>query len=132
MQPFVLITQSGRTTTYTGSLQRCYTLDDIPDHSVSMLPFCQVKEKWYDYQWDDLPILVLTYEDKQVVDTSTDIQTLPTDSVNPWWVTSDMDDDQFAELVSSVIDEIRNGEWCNFVVSRMFQVSFETCTHEHL
>lgn len=130
MKPFISVTQGGTTTTYTWNIHECYLLDDISDQSVSMLPFCQIKEKWYDYQWKDLPIIVLKYDDIQIVQTTEYIKTLPTDSSTPGWVTSDMNDEQFAWLVSSVIDEIRNGEWCNFVVSRMFQVSFKEFSHD--
>lgn len=120
--PFVFIKKGNYVDIINGPLQHINLLQDIPDNSVSMLPFSQVKEKWYAFVGEELPILCITMQKNYRADADTFVKQLPDKTISSSAITTETSDETYETIVQDIIDEIHQGEWCNFVISRVFTV----------
>lgn len=130
--PFALITQWDKTTHLTGTLQKHYLLEQIGENSLSILPYSQIKEKWYTYVWDEMPILSMDIDTEESYLTSDFLKTLPEETLVWSKISSDMTDESYAAIAADIIKEIQQGEWCNFVISRQFQTQIDWCSLEKI
>ncbi len=128
--PFALITQWWNTTFTTGDLKKHDLLEQMGQDSLSILPYSQIKEKWYAYVWEDMPILSIEVTSEQTYITQELLDHLPEHELEKQEIISDMSDENYAQIVEQIIQEIKQGEWCNFVISRQFQTQITNIWHE--
>jgi phenazine biosynthesis protein phzE len=116
----------------TGDVTAVQRLADVPlppvppdgpaGHDVLvMMPFRQLRERGYDCRDDDAPLLVLSVADQARIPVADALSRLPAGPVRLQDGRFDVDDDAYADLVRSVVDEeIAAGAGANFVLKRSF------------
>lgn len=121
--PFCLTHSEGTTTLTTGTILRSRFLDDVPRPNtelpvISMVPYCQIRERGYAVHDDGEPIVSLVPEASVSVELDHLLpEHAPRFSVGP--VSYAVTDDEFAAMVASVVrEEICKGEGSNFLLSR--------------
>lgn len=90
--------------------------------SISVVPFCQVREKGYQARSNGEKILTLTVTNQSVIQTSELLQELPITSIEmDGNLENDYSETEYEEVIRHVLtDEIGNGEGANFVIPRFF------------
>ena len=130
-RPYVLVHAGGRTWQASGQLHRTRLLADVPAPApagglpvVSMVPYCQIRERGYAVHDGGEEILTLVPD--EVVDIDPESLRLPggADSpLTPGPLELTSSDEEYAAIVEAVIrDEICRGEGANFLISRQGRV----------
>ena len=115
----------------TGTPARYRRIDEIPRKSgpgefeytydsISVIPFCQIRERGYTAVDEGEDILTLSIEEQFEVDADEFIQSLPEEEIRlseP--ISYDTSEEEYGRIIRSIVeDEIGNGEGANFVVPR--------------
>ncbi len=125
-KPFCIYYKDGVLTCVEGHIEALEKLSAIPRKqamhglaSVSMVPYCQIKERGFQVRDENEKILSLVPETVRTLPVAEFVEgkdcpiTLESD------LTYNLSDAEFIEIVRSVIeDEIKNGEGSNFLISR--------------
>ncbi|WP_238014061.1 anthranilate synthase family protein [Dactylosporangium sp. AC04546] len=122
--PFALLRREGRDVVevLTGPVVTVDRLADIPDHSLSLIPFRQVRERGFACVDDGTPLSVLRIEARHEVPVAEALEALPDALPALTGGAFDVDDDTYASIVETVLrDEIGRGEGSNFVIHRVFE-----------
>ncbi|MET7392165.1 anthranilate synthase family protein [Dactylosporangium sp. NPDC005572] len=122
--PFALLRREGRDVVevLTGPVVTVDRLADIPDRSLSLIPFRQVRERGFACVDDGTPLSVLCIEDRREVPVAEALDALPDALPALTGGAFDVDDDTYASIVETVLrDEIGRGEGSNFVIHRVFE-----------
>ena len=129
--PFCIFQKDEQVTILRGYVHELNSLDDIrayqggaPIKSVSMIPYCQIRERGFDAPFGKEPILTLDVKEMLRLDVEQFLQMLPDDA--PLELDGELrynfSDAEYEEIVAQVIDkEIKNGEGSNFLLSRKTQ-----------
>ena len=90
--------------------------------TINLIPYSQIKEKWYKYNGKDLPIMSLLVEDEFSFEKDEFYDLLNGEKIElEHWIISSVSDEEYAEWVKRMIkDEIMNWEWPNFLYTRKF------------
>jgi phenazine biosynthesis protein phzE len=138
-EPFALLhrpdsTGAGFVELLTGPVRQLDRLSDLPAtqsepgrHQVlAMLPYCQLAERGFACIDDDTPLLAMTVQDQQLLPIAEVLNRLPERDVALTAAGFDLDDVEYAEIVSRIVtDEIGRGEGSNFVIRRSFTARIE-------
>lgn len=125
--PFALIRREGenKVDVLAGPVSEVFTLEDIPlrgPETIAMVPFRQVQERGFVAQEDNLPILCLEPETALSVPLDELVSELPGAVPDLVDLGFSLDDDEYAQVVSDVIEyEIGSGEGANFVIRRDYR-----------
>src|SRR5699024_67979 len=91
-----------------------------PDRPVlAMVPFRQITERGFDAHDDGAPLRILTATQTERIPVTELVGILPADPIDLTGEHLSVSDEEYAEIVTRVIqDEIGNGEGANFVIRR--------------
>jgi len=102
-------------------------LADIPLHDadgrerevLALVPYQQVRERGFEAESEDTPLRALVVDSHEAVPVADVIAALPADAIPLAEAGFDVADDDYAQIVRTVIsDEIGRGEGANFVIRR--------------
>ncbi len=129
--PFCIFQKDRQVTIVTGDLQHLDHLDEIAAyrrpgslHSISMIPFCQIKERGFTVLDGGEKIIALVVNSMHTLSREAFLEQMPDDT--PITLTGDLtynlSDTEYEEVIRQVINhEIKNGEGSNFLLSRKTQ-----------
>jgi phenazine biosynthesis protein phzE len=125
-KPFCVFHQNGRLTRVEGSIREVDTLALLPQRSgafplasVSLVPYCQIRERGFEARSGGEKVLTLTVEGIEELSVEAFLATPDIPISIPSDLTFNMSDERFIAAVRSVIDdEIKRGEGSNFLISR--------------
>ncbi|MFE1456946.1 anthranilate synthase family protein [Streptomyces sp. NPDC058735] len=104
-----------------GPVAVCDRLADLPDESLALVPFRQIRERGFDVRDDGTPLLALTPEESYTVPLADALEQLPAHEVRVNGGRFDITDEEYARIVGRVLDEeIGRGEGANFVIRRTY------------
>lgn len=123
-QPFALCAQWGNIRClFWWSISHCNVIEDIPDHSLALLPFSQIREQWYVYTKERHPIIVLN-DYKEYLSTADEyVNSAPITKELcslVWSIKTSVSDKNYINLVDQLKQEIKNWSCSNIVLSRKF------------
>jgi 2-amino-4-deoxychorismate synthase len=127
-RPFALLRREGRDVVevLTGTVVTVAALADIPDESLSLVPFRQVRERGFDCVDDGTPLSVLRIAARALHPVPEFVACLPGAPVVVSGGAFDVSDDDYATIVAEVLrDEIGRGEGSNFVIHRVFEADVD-------
>ncbi|MEV0129489.1 chorismate-binding protein [Dactylosporangium sp. NPDC050688] len=127
-RPFALLRREGRDVVevLTGTVVTVASLAEIPDESLSLVPFRQVRERGFDCVDDGTPLSVLRISHRSERAVPDLVAALPATPVSLRDGAFDVSDDDYATIVQEVLrDEIGRGEGSNFVIHRVFEAGIE-------
>ncbi|GAA0745063.1 chorismate-binding protein [Dactylosporangium roseum] len=122
--PFALLRREGRDVVevLTGPVRTVETLAGIPDESLALVPFRQVRERGFECVDDGTPLAVLRVDRRHEVPVDAALAALPDAPLELTGGAFDVDDETYAGIVETVLrDEIGRGEGSNFVIHRVFE-----------
>lgn len=97
-------------------------LADLPDRSLALVPFRQIRERGFDVRDDGTPLLALTPEESYGVPLAEALEQLPAHDVRVEAGGFDVADEEYGEIVGRVLrEEIGRGEGANFVIRRTYE-----------
>ncbi|MGC5035579.1 anthranilate synthase family protein [Streptomyces sp. DT190] len=97
-------------------------LADLPDESLALVPFRQIRERGFDVRDDGTPLLALTPEESYTVPLAEALEQLPAHDVRVDGGGFDVPDEEYARIVGRVLEEeIGRGEGANFVIRRTYE-----------
>ncbi|MFE0473030.1 anthranilate synthase family protein [Streptomyces sp. NPDC058947] len=97
-------------------------LADLPDESLALVPFRQIRERGFDVRDDGTPLLALTPEESYTVPLAEALEQLPAHEVRVDDGGFDVPDEDYARIVGRVLEEeIGGGEGANFVIRRTYE-----------
>ncbi|MFF8674755.1 anthranilate synthase family protein [Streptomyces sp. NPDC015242] len=97
-------------------------LADLPDESLALVPFRQIRERGFDVRDDGTPLLALTPEESYTVPLDQALEELPAHHVRVNDGGFDIPDEEYARTVGRVLEEeIGRGEGANFVIRRTYR-----------
>jgi phenazine biosynthesis protein phzE len=97
-------------------------LADLPDESLALVPFRQIRERGFDVRDDGTPLLALTPEESYTVPLAEALEQLPAHDVRVDGGGFDIPDEEYARIVGRVLEEeIGRGEGANFVIRRTYE-----------
>ncbi|MFF7869801.1 anthranilate synthase family protein [Streptomyces qaidamensis] len=97
-------------------------LADLPDRSLALVPFRQIRERGFDVRDDGTPLLALTPEESYDVPLAEALEQLPAHDVRVEGGGFDVADEEYGEIVGHVLrEEIGRGEGANFVIRRTYE-----------
>ncbi|MCF1644359.1 anthranilate synthase family protein [Streptomyces indiaensis] len=97
-------------------------LADLPDHSLALVPFRQIRERGFDVRDDGTPLLALTPQESYGVPLADALEQLPAHDVRVEGGGFDVADEEYARIVGRVLrEEIGQGAGANFVIRRTYQ-----------
>ncbi|CAL9425540.1 Isochorismate synthase MenF [Streptomyces sp. enrichment culture] len=97
-------------------------LADLPDESLALVPFRQIRERGFDVRDDGTPLLALTPEESYTVPLDQALEELPAHDVRVNDEGFDIPDEEYARTVGRVLEEeIGRGEGANFVIRRTYR-----------
>lgn len=109
-------------------------LDDIPRlhgetgnreifDSISIIPFCQIRERGYSVHDDNERIRTITINHQEFLNTQELLQKLPTEPISfDQPIAFDSSEEDYGATIQRIIDdEIGNGEGANFVIPRIMK-----------
>ncbi|MCK8432293.1 phenazine-specific anthranilate synthase component I [Streptomyces sp. D2-8] len=97
-------------------------LADLPDQSLALVPFRQIRERGFDVRDDGTPLLALTPQESYGVPLAEALEQLPAHDVRVENGGFDVADEEYAEIVGRVLrEEIGRGEGANFVIRRTYE-----------
>jgi len=115
----------------TGESMCCRRITDIPRKAgstngqtvydtISVVPFCQIRERGYIARDDGEDILTIRVASQREVDAESFMQLLPTETINlAEDIVYDTNEEEYAAIIRAIVEkEIGNGEGANFVVPR--------------
>ena len=115
----------------TGETIHCRHIADIPRvtgptggrfvyDSLSVVPFCQIRERGYIARDEGEDILTIRVTSQREVDARSFIELLPTETIKlAEDIVYDTSEEEYAAIIRDIVDkEIGNGEGANFVVPR--------------
>ncbi len=134
-QPFCIFQKGDSVTIVRGTVREVTYLDEIYGHSgslpiksVSMIPYCQIKERGFKVLDSGEKILTLVVENMKQFTREDFLQNISEDveiKINGE-LTFNFPDPEYEEIVKQVIEnEIKNGEGSNFLLSRKTQGTLE-------
>jgi phenazine biosynthesis protein phzE len=128
--PFALLRREGRDTVelLTGPVETVELLADLPDdgEALALVPFRQVRERGFECVDDGTPLQVLRVAERREVSLDEVLAGLPDDGVTLTDGGFDVGDDEYAQIVGTVLrGEIGRGEGSNFVIHRVFEADVE-------
>ncbi|MEW2609706.1 anthranilate synthase family protein [Streptomyces sp. NPDC047880] len=96
-------------------------LADLPDRSLALVPFRQIRERGFDVRDDGTPLLALTPEESYGVPLVDALAQLPAHEVRVEGGGFDVADEEYAQIVGRVLrEEIGQGAGANFVIRRTY------------
>ncbi|SHO50398.1 anthranilate synthase family protein [Desulfopila aestuarii] len=114
-----------------GESMRCRQIEEIPRSkaptdgeciydTISVVPFCQIRERGYTARDDGEEILTIRVNYQEEVDAKTFMQMLPQEKINlAEEIAYDSTEEEYASIIRDIVEkEIGNGEGANFVVPR--------------
>ncbi|MCD2496764.1 MULTISPECIES: chorismate-binding protein [Microbacterium] len=102
-------------------------VDGTPREVFALVPYRQVRERGFSAHDDDAPLRTLVIDEHVRVPRAELIAELPTTPVPLTDAGFDISDDEYAEIVRTVIrDEIGRGEGANFVIRRDYVAGVDT------
>ncbi|MFJ8590080.1 anthranilate synthase family protein [Streptomyces sp. NPDC093598] len=105
-----------------GPVAACDRLADLPDRSLALVPFRQIRERGFDVRDDGTPLLALTPEESCALPLAAALDQLPAHDVRVEGGGFDVADEEYAEIVGRVLrEEIGRGEGANFVIRRTYE-----------
>ena len=129
--PFCVFQKENNVTLVQGHIQELNYLDEISEHSgslairsVSMIPYCQIKERGFKVLDGGEKILTLVAEDVKRVPKEEFLQYVSEDMTLAidGELHFNLPDQEYENVVAQVIEhEIKNGEGSNFLLSRKTQ-----------
>ncbi|MFI8216889.1 anthranilate synthase family protein [Streptomyces sp. NPDC085932] len=97
-------------------------LADLPDESLALVPFRQIRERGFDVRDDGTPLLALTPQESFTVPLAEALEQLPAHDVRVDDGGFDLPDEEYARIVGRVLEEeIGRGEGANFVIRRTYE-----------
>ncbi|WP_369196177.1 anthranilate synthase family protein [Streptomyces djakartensis] len=97
-------------------------LASLPDESLALVPFRQIRERGFDVRDDGTPLLALTPEETYTVPLAEALEQLPAHDVRVRDGGFDVADEDYARIVGRVLEEeIGRGEGANFVIRRTYE-----------
>ncbi|GAA4333427.1 phenazine-specific anthranilate synthase component I [Streptomyces venetus] len=97
-------------------------LADLPDESLALVPFRQIRERGFDVRDDGTPLVALTPEESYGVPLADALAQLPAHEVRVEDGGFDVADEEYARTVGRVLrEEIGRGEGANFVIRRTYE-----------
>ncbi|MFE6734035.1 anthranilate synthase family protein [Microbacterium sp. NPDC057650] len=128
---FVLIARDSGVELLTGTVTDVDLLADIPlkaDREVfALVPYRQVRERGFEARDDGTPLRCILVDAHEQLDAAELIAALPDEPIALRGGGFDITDEDYAAIVTRVIDEeIGRGEGANFVIRRDYRASFET------
>ncbi|MFE7899514.1 anthranilate synthase family protein [Streptomyces sp. NPDC057424] len=97
-------------------------LAGLPERSLALVPFRQIRERGFDVRDDGTPLLALTPEESYGVPLADALEHLPAHDVRVEGGGFDVADEEYAEIVGRVLrEEIGRGEGANFVIRRTYE-----------
>ncbi|MDG6108947.1 chorismate-binding protein [Dactylosporangium aurantiacum] len=127
-RPFALLRRESRDVVevLTGTVVTVASLAEIPDESLSLVPFRQVRERGFDCLDDGTPLSVLRIADRTERAVPDLLAALPATPVALRDGGFDVSDADYATIVEEVLrDEIGRGEGSNFVIHRVFEAGID-------
>jgi len=103
------------------SLSELFSLQKFTQNKINFItPFSLVKkEKWYDAIWDE-KILALEVQNESEFTREELLSLLSKRNIPLWKIEKSMSDEDFWKKVSQILDEIKNGNLCQCIISRKF------------
>lgn len=127
-KPFCIVSKKGDFSLYKGEIKEFNLISDLPRiekdgaNYISLLPFCQMKEKGFETHDDGEKIITLLIDEEYNLNLDNFNNEVP-DKILEMnsEIDSNMTDEEFENTIDSVIrDEIKKGEGSNFLMSRKF------------
>ncbi|MGW0643521.1 anthranilate synthase family protein [Streptomyces badius] len=108
-----------------GGVREVDRLADLPvgaSPALALVPFRQIAERGFDVRDDGTPLSVLVADECHELELAEVLAALPAHEVTVSDLGFDVPDEEYADIVRSVIrDEIGQGEGANFVIRRTFR-----------
>ena len=103
------------------SLSELFSLQKFTHNKFNFItPFSLVKkEKWYNAIWDE-KILALEVQNESEFTREELLSLLPEKNIPLWKIEKSLSDEDFWKKVSQILDEIKNGNLCQCIISRKF------------
>lgn len=144
-EPFCLIRRKDETRVQwlRGKITKVRNLADVPlssgkpeqerFDSVSVVPFCQARERGFPVRDGGEPILTLTASSQGELPVDGLIAELPQVPLHLEDFRYDMDGPEYEQLITRIMrDEIGTGQGSNFVIPRACQFHFKGFSHDHV
>ncbi|MEV7992437.1 anthranilate synthase family protein [Streptomyces sp. NPDC086077] len=97
-------------------------LADLPDESLALVPYRQIRERGFEVRDDGTPLLALTPEETYGIPLAEALRQLPAHEVRVEGGGFDVGDEDYAGIVGRVLrEEIGRGEGANFVIRRAYE-----------
>ncbi|MFD6417447.1 anthranilate synthase family protein [Streptomyces sp. NPDC060194] len=97
-------------------------LADLPEPSLALVPFRQIRERGFDVRDDGTPLSALRIEERLTFPVAAVLDGLPARDVAVRGRGFDVDDETYAGIVRDVLaEEIGRGEGANFVIRRTYE-----------
>ncbi|CAL9400699.1 Isochorismate synthase MenF [Streptomyces sp. enrichment culture] len=94
----------------------------LPEESLALVPFRQIRERGFDVRDDGTPLLALTPEERYEIPLAAALAQLPAHDVRVEDGGFDTGDEEYARIVGRVLEEeIGRGEGANFVIRRTYE-----------
>lgn len=104
-----------------GPVEEYERLADIPNDTLALVPFRQIRERGFDVRDDGTPLLALRIEEAYELPLADVLEALPAHDVRVVDGEFELGDEDYTEIVRRVVeDEIGQGEGANFVIRRDF------------
>lgn len=126
-KPFCLVHAKGESRVYFGDIHNYGLIEQIPGstrpgvNTISLLPYCQIKERGYETHDDGEKIISLTVNEVVPIEDYHELKANAPQISLDGEVRSNMTDDEYREVVRNIKEhEIFCGEGSNFLLSRKF------------
>ena len=124
--PFALIAQWDNISLYLWQIQVVAKITDLANHSISIIPFEQIKENGYMAYEDNLSINMLVPTTVTNYTRSKYIDMLPQEDFVIDTIQKNISDTEYAQLVEKVIhDEISKWTCANINISRIYEMKID-------
>lgn len=126
--PFCIINKEGTLEIHRGRIEEYHLISELPPlthqgtNYISILPYCQIKEKGFETHDDGEPIITLHIDESKSIEAESFLSLIQDSRLElETDLQSNLTDDEYERMVGDIIKhEISNGEGSNFLISRKF------------
>nr|WP_315198706.1 chorismate-binding protein [Actinomyces oris] len=100
--------------------------ENKPNAILTVIPFCQLREKKFDVQNDNVPLLAMSVLEQSEMEMTSFVDNVPPESFEVSNERFDLEDKQYSRIVQEVVNEyIGRGEGSNVVMYRNYELGID-------